>query len=397
MAVTLLDIMAAAERIKPYVRRTDVTTMSVPGGELAIKLENLQVTGAFKVRGAANRILQLTEKERRAGVLAASAGNHAQGVARAAKMQHIRCTIVMPVSAPLSKIAATEALGATVVLHGENYDAACEHALLLAKEGGATFVHPFNDDEVIAGQGTLGLEILEDVPDVKEILVPLGGGGLAAGVAIAVKESNPSVRVYGVEPATAASMKGSIDAGRIITLASANTIADGIAVRTPGSKTFEYCEKYLDGILTVDDDEIAASVLHLLENGKIVSEGAGAAGVAAVLSGKWPLATDGTTVALLSGGNIDVTMVSRIIDKGLIRQGRKAIVDTEIPDKPGNLARLVSFISETGANVVSVQHDRTRASMPIGVAEVSLELETRDRDHVRLIATQLAEAGYPVR
>lgn len=397
MAVTLLDIMAAAERIKPCVRHTDVTRMRTPGGELSIKLENLQYTGAFKVRGAANRILQLTDAERRAGVLAASAGNHAQGVARAARMINVKCTIVMPENAPLSKIAATEALGAAVVLHGVGYDAACAHALTLAAQSGATFVHPFDDDMVIAGQGTLGLEILSDVPDVKEILVPVGGGGLAAGVAIAVKESRPDVRVFGVEPASAASMQASIRAGKPITLASAVTIADGIAVRTPGEKTFRYCEQYLDGIITVDDDEIAASILYLMEKSKIVSEGAGAAAVAAALSGKRAISENGSTVALLSGGNIDVTMLSRIIDKGLIRQGRKAIIDTEIPDKPGNLARLVSFISETGANVVSVQHDRTRASMPIGTAEVSLELETRDEAHVRLIRSRLAEAGYPVR
>ena len=398
MPVTLQDILAARERIAPYIRRTDTTQMTLPNGcELFIKLENLQVTGAFKVRGAANRILQLTEKEKSAGVLAASAGNHAQGVARAARALELACTIVMPKAAPLSKIAATEALGATVVLSGDSYDEACAFARELEKQTGATFVHPFDDDQVIAGQGTLGLEILEDVPNAGQVLVPLGGGGLAAGVAIAIKKTRPDVLVYGVEPRTAASMKASLDAGHIVTLPSAATIADGIAVKTPGQKTYAYCEEYLDGVVTVDHDDIAKAVLHLLEKGKIVSEGAGAAGVAAAMTGKVCALSGCATVALLSGGNIDVTMIARIIDKGLIRAGRKALIDTQIPDKPGYLSRLLAMIADAGANIVSVQHDRMRQDMPIGEAAVAIEIETRDRDHVREICTRLAEAGYRVR
>lgn len=395
MAVTLQDIMAARERIAPYVRHTDVTQMSLPrGGELLMKLENLQATGAFKVRGAANCLLQLSDEQKAAGVLAASAGNHAQGVARAAREMKLNATIVMPKAAPLSKIAATEHFGAKVVLYGENYDEACAYALNMAEESGATFIHPFNDERVIAGQGTLGLEIMEDVPDVGQILVPVGGGGLIAGIALAVKSVDPTIKVIGVEPKNAASMQSSLVAGRLVTLASAVTIADGIAVKTPGELTFELCRKYVDEIVTVDDDDIAKAILHLLEKGKIVSEGAGAAGVAAMLSGKVPLLEAAPTVALLSGGNIDVTMVARIIDKGLIRAGRKALIDTDVPDKPGQLAKLLALISTTGANIVSVQHDRIRPQMEIGMSAISVELETRDRNHVFEIKSLLEESGY---
>ena len=395
MSITLKDVQDAKVRIAPYVRRTDITQMTLPsGGELFIKLENLQATGAFKVRGAANCILQLSDEQKRAGVLAASAGNHAQGVARAARELGLHCTIVMPAGAPLSKIAATEHYGAKVVLFGETYDDACAHALELVERTGATFIHPFNDERVIAGQGTLGLEVLEDLPSVGQVLVPLGGGGLAAGVALAIKSIDPTVKVYGVEPATAASMQASLKAHRIVTLASAATIADGIAVKTPGELTFQYCQEYLDGVLTVDDDDIAKAILHLLEKSKIVSEGAGAAGVAAVMAGKLPLLPDRATLAILSWGNIDVTMVSRIIDKGLIRAGRKAIIDTELTDKPGQLVRFLSCISSTGANIVSVQHNRMRPDMGVGSSAVSVELETRDRQHVFEIKALLEDAGY---
>jgi len=395
MPITLEELRAARERIAPYVRHTDVTQMTLPtGGELHIKLENLQATGAFKVRGATNCLLQLTEEQRRAGVLAASAGNHAQGVARAARELKIACTIVMPTGAPISKILATEHYGAKVVLCGEGYDDAYAHALELVERTGATFIHPFNDERVIAGQGTLGLEILEDVPNVGQILVPLGGGGLAAGVAAAVKLCRPDVKVYGVEPVSAASMQASIKAHKVVTLATAATIADGIAVKTPGELTFRYCEQYLDGILTVEEDDIAKAILHFLEKGKIVSEGAGAAGVAAMLSGKLPLLPDRATVAILSGGNIDVTMIARIIDKGLIRAGRKAIIHTEITDKPGQLAALLGCISATGANIVSVAHDRGDPHMNITSSAVSVELETRDRQHVFEIKALLEDKGY---
>ncbi len=395
MSITLEQIREARVRIAPYVRHTDMTQMTLPnGGELLIKMENLQATGAFKVRGAANCILQLTDGQKKAGVLAASAGNHAQGVARAARELGIAATIVMPEGAPLSKIAATERYGARVVLYGANYDDACAYALELVERTGATFIHPFNDEQVIAGQGTLALEILEDVPNVGQILVPVGGGGLISGIAIAIKNIDPTIRVIGVEPSTAASMQASLKAHRAVTLASAATIADGIAVKTPGDLTFRYCQEYLDDVVTVDDDEIAKAILHLLEKGKIVSEGAGAAGVAAMHAGKVQLLEDRSTVAVLSGGNIDVTMVARIIDKGLMQAGRKTIINTELTDKPGQLVKLLSSISATGANIVTVEHDRIRPDMSVSASAVRVELETRDRQHIFEIKALLEDQGY---
>jgi len=397
MSISILDIQQARQRIAPYVVHTDLTAMALPGGgELTIKMENLQATGAFKVRGAANCLLQLSEEQKKAGVLAASAGNHAQGVARSAREMGLSCTIVMPQGAPISKILATEQYGAKVVLHGAVYDDAYAHALMLSKETGATFIHPFNDEKVIAGQGTIGLEILEDMPNVGQVLVPVGGGGLAAGVALAIKSLRPDVKVYGVEPVGAASMKASLQADRVVTLASAVTIADGIAVKTPGDLTFALCNQYLDGVITVEEDDIAKAILHLLEKAKIVSEGAGAAPVAAMMAGKLPLMDDRPTVAVLSGGNIDVTMVSRIIDKGLIRAGRKAMIHSVLSDKPGQLAKFVSLLAGTGANIVSVQHDRTRPDMDLGCSAISVEIETRDRQHVFAIKAMLEEAGYPI-
>ncbi len=393
MPVTIDDIRAARERIAPYIRHTDITQMSLPDGELYIKMENLQVTGAYKVRGAFNCMLQLSEAQKRAGVIAASAGNHAQGVARAAQKLGLACTIVMPESAPLSKVAATKHYGVNVVLQGSGYDDACAYAQDLAAKTGATFIHPFNDERIIAGQGTLGLEILEDV-QAAQIVVPIGGGGLASGIATAVKAVNAKVRVIGVEPEKAASMKASVQAGRVVTLASANTIADGIAVKTPGELTFPICRELLDEIITVDDNEIARAILHLMEKGKIVSEGAGAATVAAVMAKKIPFMKEGPTVALLSGGNIDVTVISRIIDKGLIQSGRKAFIRTTLSDKPGQLARLLNIISETGANTVTVQHDRQAADRNVMESNVSIEIETRDKQHVFEIRSALEEMGY---
>ena len=396
MSITLEDVAAAASRITSYIHLTDVTQMQVPGKKerLFIKAENLQVTGSFKVRGAFNRILQLTDEELSKGVLAASAGNHAQGVALAAHTLGIPCTIVMPRTAPLSKIAATEAHGAKVVLYGEVYDDAYNHAMELQSQTGATFVHPFDDDAVIAGQGTIGLEILHQMPGAAQVIVPVGGGGLAAGVALAVKSVRPSIKVVGVEPRNAASMLASIQSRHPVTLATAATIADGIAVKTPGDKTFAICKEYLDEVVTVEDDDIANTILYLMEKAKIVSEGAGAASVAAVLAGK--ISIDVPTVAVLSGGNIDVTIISRIIDKGLLKAGRKMILSTLVADRPGQLAALLAVVSGTGANVVSVNHDRLAPFAPIGSTLVKLELETRDRNHVFDIRTLLEDNGYKI-
>ena len=393
--LSLADIQAARERIAPYVRQTDITHSTLPNGkELYIKLENLQYTGAYKVRGAFNCVLQLSDEQKGAGILAASAGNHAQGVARAAQELKLKCTIVMPSGAPLSKVAATERYGANVVLYGDTFDDAYNYARKLEAETGMTFIHPFDDARVMAGQGTLGLEILAQCENVGLVIVPVGGGGLASGVSTAIKGINPHIRVIGVEPSNAASMSASISVNRIITLPSANTIADGIAVKTPGKHTFPICRDQLDEVVTVDEGDIANAILYLLEKGKIVSEGAGAASIAAVLSGKVTLPDDCNTVAVLSGGNIDVTMVSRIIDKGLLRSGRKVIISTRLSDKPGQLVRLLELISTTGANIVAVSHDRSNADMNITESSVSIELETRDSRHVFDIRSTLEDAGY---
>lgn len=398
MAVTYEAIKAAQNRIAPYVRRTDITKISMPGGgDLHIKLENLQYTGAYKVRGAFNCMLQLSEEEKRAGILAASAGNHAQGVGRAARELALDCTIVMPVGAPLSKITATERYKVKVVLFGNTYDDACAHAMSLAQRQNKTYIHAFDDARVICGQGTLGLELLEQLPDVGQVLVPVGGGGLASGISTAVKAMNPHIKVIGVEPQNAASMQSSIAARRIITLPSANTIADGIAVKTPGDLTYPICRDHLDGIVTVDDGDISNAILFLMEKGKIVSEGAGAVGIAAVLANKVKLLEGASTVAVLSGGNIDVTMVSRIIDKGLLRSGRKMLVTTKLSDKPGQLAQLLEMISSTGANIFSVHHDRSGTDMNITELSVRVELETRDRHHAFEIRSMLEDAGYALR
>lgn len=394
MAITLDDIRAARQRIAPYIRETDITQMSVRDNELYIKMENLQATGAYKVRGAFNCMLQLNAQQQKAGVMAASAGNHAQGVARAARELQLACTIVMPEGAPLSKVEATRQYGVNVVLYGSTYDDACAHALRLAEQSGATFIHPFNDERVIAGQGTIALEIFDELPEVRQLVLPVGGGGLAAGVAVAAKAVNPDIRIVGVEPQNAASMLASIQAGRIVTLATASTIADGIAVKTPGEVTYPYCRDLLDEIVTVDDDDIARAILYLLEKGKIVSEGAGAAAVAAVQAKKVAIAEGLPTVAILSGGNIDVTMIARIIDKGLIRSGRKAMIRTTLNDRPGQLVKLLAMISSTGANIVTVQHDRMAADMNVTESAVSVELETRDRRHVFDIKSMLEDAGY---
>lgn len=393
MQVALSDIQAAQERIAPYIHTTEVGQISTPaGGTFLVKAESLQITGSFKTRGAFNRILLMTQEERAKGIIASSAGNHAQGVARAAQAFGIPCTIVMPRTAPLAKISAVRAYGSNVVLHGEVYDDAYAKAIEIMEETGASFIHPFDDPAIIAGQGTIGLEIAKQVPDLETLVVPVGGGGLAAGVALAMKALLPSVRVIGVEPENAASMQASIQAQKIVTLASAATIADGIAVKTPGQLTYKICREVLDDVVTVDDDEIASAMLYMLEKAKIVSEGAGAASTAAVLYGRVPC--KGKTLAIISGGNIDATMISRIIDKGLAKAGRKILLKVVILDRPGQLAKLLDLVSETGANVVSIHHDRIRTDISIGHTIVELELETRDREHALSIHSLLEDKKY---
>lgn len=397
--VTLEDVKAAQECLKCVIHRTDLvpnTTLSeITGSDVYLKLENLQKTGSFKIRGAFNKICNLSAEEKNAGVIASSAGNHAQGVALAASTYGIKSTIVMPTCAPLAKITATRSYGAEVVLHGNVYDDAYAKAMEIQKETGATFIHPFNDPYVIAGQGTIGLEILDDLPHVDAIIVPIGGGGIIAGIAIAAKSINPNIKVIGVEPANAASMKESFIAGKVITLTNAATIADGIAVKTPGNLTYDIVRDYVDEYVVVDEGEIANAILVLLERCKLMVEGAGATPVAALLNGKVSLPGQ-KIVAVISGGNIDVNMLSRIVDKGLAKAGRKTELTTIIPDKPGQLQRLLKTISDLSANVVEVHHNRIRSEVELGEARVDLVLETQDREHLDNIIEELARKGYSV-
>lgn len=397
MDISLKDIQEARNRLKNIAYKTGLvhnTTFSeMTGNYVYLKTENLQKTGSFKVRGAFNKISHLPEEQRQYGVIASSAGNHAQGVAMAATAYGIKSTIVMPKHAPLSKIAATKNYGAKVVLHGEVFDEAYEKAKELQEQTGAIFVHAFDDREIIAGQGTIGLEILEDLPDTDIIVVPIGGGGLISGIAIAAKNIKPTVKIVGVQTKNLPSMAKAISQNRITKVEGPPTIADGIAVKSPGQLTFKIVQQYVDDIVTVDEDEIANAILLLLERAKVVSEGAGAASVAALLN-RMDNVRDKKIVALISGGNIDVNMLSRIIDKGLVKSGRKIFVNTLIQDRPGTLSQLLNLMAETEANVLSVTHDRSALDIPLGYAKVKLELETADEEHVEKIKELLAQSNY---
>ena len=397
MALTLGMILEARERLKGVAQRTGLVqfkALSDEDSQIYLKTEDLQSTGSFKLRGAYIKIASLTPEERACGVIASSAGNHAQGVALAARAFDTPATIVMPEGAPLSKVKATRELGANVVLHGSVYDDAYAEARRLQEETGATFIHPFDDPMVIAGQGTIGLEIMDDMPDVRTIVVPIGGGGLASGVAAAVKMLHPHVRVVGVQASGAAGMKASIEAGHVVELNSAKTIADGIAVKKPGEQTFELCRRYVDEIVTVDDDEIAQAILLLMERGKMVAEGAGAAAVAAIMSRKFDVT--GKVVAVISGGNIDVTMISRIIEKGLLRAGRVSKLRILMQDRPGQLEQVSRLIAGAGANVMAVHHDRTDVDLDIRDAILEITMETQDREHAQRVICALREAGFKV-
>lgn len=395
--VTLQDIRAAEEKLKGIAYRTDLlpsTMLSDETREVYLKTESLQQTGSFKVRGAYIKIDSLNAEERARGVIASSAGNHAQGVALAAKAFGIPATIVMPEGASLAKLSATRALGATVVQHGPNFDAAFEYAQKLQQETNAVFVHAFNDPKIVAGQGTVGLEILEDLPDVDTIVVPVGGGGLIAGIAVAVKAIRPEVRIVGVEAAGAASMLESIRAGHVTSLSRTSTFADGIAVGRPGDLTFAICRDFVDEIVTVDEDEIAQTILYLLERCKMITEGAGAVSVAAIMGHKFHCY--GKVAAVLSGGNIDVTMLSKIIDKGLIKAGRRLKFCTIIEDKPGQLGRLLSVIAENKANVISVRHERADLEIGLGYTMVEIDLETQDLDHVHRLTQAITTHDFAI-
>lgn len=395
--IGLDDIEEARKTLNNVAYNTGLvhnTTFSeMTGNSIYLKMENLQKTGSFKIRGAFNKIAHLPKKYKKKGVIAASAGNHAQGVAMAAKAYGIKATIVMPKHAPLSKIAATRGYGAEVILHGHLYDEAYEKAREIQEETGAVFIHPFDDPEVIAGQGTIGIEILEDLPDTDIIIVPVGGGGLISGIAVATKSIKPDIKIIGVQSKNMPSMAESIFKDRITTVNGMSTIADGIAVKTPGKITFEIVKRYVDDIVTVDEDEIANAILLLMERAKVIAEGAGAASVAALLNRMGQL-KDKKIVALLSGGNIDVNMLSRIIDSGLVKSGRKVFINTLIPDRPGTLGVLLNRLADTGANVLSVTHNRSSRDIPIGYAKVELELETTSEEHIEEIKELLSLDNY---
>lgn len=393
------DVLLAEKVINPLIHHTPLlssrTLGEISGANVYLKAENLQRSGSYKVRGATYKLSRLTSEERERGVIAASAGNHAQGVAIAAAALGVACTIVMPATAPLAKISATEGFGAKVVLHGPGFAEAYAHARELEAETGATFIHPFDDPDIIAGQGTVGLEILGDLPDVEAIVTSIGGGGLISGIATAVKAVRPEVRIFGVEAAGAAPMLRSIAAGQLVTLDQASTIADGIAVRQCGELTYSITRELVDEVVTVEEDEIIRAVLLLMERCKLVVEGAGAAGVAALIAGKLPVKGLRTAV-VLSGGNIDMTMVGRIIAHGLSIQGRYLSLRVLVPDRPGQLLKLLNVVAEEGVNVLDVSHHRAAPRAPIQQVEVSLVLETRDREHCDRLIGLIRERGFAV-
>lgn len=363
------------------------------GLELYLKLENLQRTGAFKERGALNKLLTLSEAERNRGVIAASAGNHAQGVAFHAAKLGIRAQIVMPQATPLVKVVATRAFGAEVVLHGANYDEACEEALRRCAEFGLTFIHPFDDPLVIAGQGTIGLELLEQVPELEAVVVPIGGGGLIGGIACALKERNPRIRVVGVEPEKLPSMLRAREAGQPITIGAQATIADGIAVRRVGDHTLPLVMRYVDEIVTVDDEEIASAILMLLEQEKTLAEGAGAAALASLLQAKTSLRGQRTAV-LVCGGNIDVTLLAKIIERGLVKDGRLLRIRVYLLDRPGALLQLTEILARERANIVETIHNRAYYGVSLAETVIDVTLETRGASHITAIGHALSEAGF---
>lgn len=377
------------------IRRTDLVhaVRINPECDVYLKPENLQKTGSFKVRGAYYKISQLSEEEKARGVIACSAGNHAQGVALGATAHGIKSLICLPEGAPISKVEATRRYGAEICLVPGVYDDAYKRAIQLRDEHGYTFIHPFDDENVIAGQGTIGLELLDQLPDVEAVVVPVGGGGLISGIAFAIKSLNPNVKVYGVQAAGAPSMVQSLEKKKKEMLASVSTIADGIAVKQPGDLTYEICSKYVDGFVTVTEDEICAAILQLLEAEKVIAEGAGAASVAAVMYNKVPVKGK-NTICVVSGGNIDVTILNRVIMRGLTKSGRFSVINVELDDQPGRLSEVASVIASCGGNIVSVRHERSGDSENINACMLRIVCETRNDEHIQLINKALTDKGF---
>jgi threonine dehydratase len=399
--VTLSQIRSALARIRqsipvsPCTRSETFSTLT--GNSIYLKLENRQRTGAYKERGALNKLLSLTVTEKSQGVIAASAGNHAQAVAYHASNLGIHSKIVMPLATPLIKVSATRGYGGEVILHGANYDEAFEEAMRLGAQDHLTFVHAFNDDAVIAGQGTLGLELLEQHPDLEAVIVPIGGGGLIGGIGCALKETNPKIQVIGVQPARLPSVKAALTEGKPVTLPSAVTIADGIAVRRVGERTLPLVRKYVDDIVTVEEEEIANAVLLLLEREKILAEGAGAAALAALVNHKIPIVHEHAgkkIVVIVSGGNIDVTLLARIIERGLVKDGRLVRLRVHLPDYPGALHRLTGILAQHRANIVETSYDRAYHNVNLGDTAIDVTMETRGPDHISELISALVANGY---
>jgi threonine dehydratase len=398
--IALSDVVQAKRRVSQIVNKT--TFAYAPalsdevGAQVFLKKENLQLTGAYKIRGAYNKIASISDEERAKGVIAASAGNHAQGVAYSAKEFGIKAIIVMPEATPLLKVTGTKALGAEVILHGDNYDEAYSYAITYAKENNLTFIHPFEDDAVIAGQGTVALEMLDDVNDLDVVVVPIGGGGLISGVASAIKQLDPKIRVIGVTAKGAPAMYNSFKKGSVVNSKSVRTIADGIAVRDVSEKNLKTILECVDEIVQVDDEEIANAILYLLEKQKLIVEGGGAASVAAILHEKFKYKKDSKIGAILSGGNIDVQMLSVIIEKGLIKSYRKMKLLITLIDKPGALMKLTDILRLANANIIEIDYDRTSTKLSYGDAKITIVLETKGKKHQDEIKKMLNENGYEI-
>jgi threonine dehydratase len=397
LSIRLADVQAARERLRGAIYYSPCPhsqmLSALTGQQIYLKLENLQMTGSFKERGALNRIATLTPEQAARGVVAASAGNHAQGVAYHATKRGIRSVIVMPLATPLVKVTATRNFGAQVVLHGANYDEACDEATRICTSEGMTFIHPFDDPVVMAGQGTIGLELLEQVPELQAVVVPIGGGGLIGGIACAIKESRPDIRVIGVQTSRLPSMAAAVQQHHPVTLDSATTIADGIAVRRAGDVTFPVVDRYVDEIVTVDEDEIASAILVLLEREKTLAEGAGATALAALIQKKTTLKAEHTAV-IVSAGNIDVTLLSRIIERGLVQDGRLIRLRIHLLDKPGALAELTRLIADHRANIVDTLHNRAYYGVNLGDTVIDITMETRGREQVSELLAALTAGGY---
>ena len=393
--LTIDNVYKANRVLKEIARKTDVIPAPklCKGVDLYLKTENLQITGSFKVRGAYYKMTQLSAEEKARGVIACSAGNHAQGVALAAQKNGIKSVICLPDGAPISKVEATKSYGAEVCLVEGVYDDAYQKALQLRDEKGYTFIHPFDDEDVIAGQGTIALELIEQIPDLDVIVVPIGGGGLISGIAYTAKTLNPHIKVYGVQAKGAPSMRNAVEHGQVEELPSVSTIADGIAVKKPGNLTYELCSKYVDEIVTVTDDEISAAILALMEQHKLVTEGAGAVGVAAVMFGKLDVKGK-KTVCVLSGGNVDVTILSRVISRGLLMSGRSCQLLIELMDKPGQLKNVSRIIADLGGNVTSVSHERSNEGSEVNGCYLRIVLETRNFEHIQQIRYALMDFGF---